>query len=354
MNKKENNAGDDTLLRIHSGDAPESFDNNPDLPPIVQHRLRALKELLSAFLLQIDGSENLLYAAIIQPLARNGFMRGIISQHIPSSHLVSHHDFDGGIFLHNIQLTGKRPFKSIAGKVATELKPIFIPDLKDEMNEHVRDFLVLSPSRPSGGILAVPILHSVDGRSRCIAVVSITATERNFLTEQHVLFAEEFAEEIRLTVIKLLTDLQPYLEVTEHHSSGMHNIPSMSENVSNKESLPNQQQSEDCSSLDNLIRQAFSAIVEQLRPHNRSHYESPTKQEQILEVFEQHLGELVPPEKLSPIFNGSSNPKLQAQKSIKHLNDKLTASKNPLVQRIRIRHVSGYRVELLSDGLNSP
>jgi len=100
---------------------------------------------------------------------------------------------------------GKNP-KSIAGICATKKEPILIPDLDDETHPLRSYWIPSAPFNEDGGVLAVPMVavlrHGNHVQKDCVAVLSITVTERGILNDTHLSIMTKFAQEITPILIQ--------------------------------------------------------------------------------------------------------------------------------------------------------
>jgi len=349
------------------------FDNAPGVSRTVDSALEKLIYVLS------DPDDLSCYASIIIPLD-NGHMTAIAATpNIPLEQLDWYRDF---------RWTSKPPqleeegdVMGIAGRCATDLKPIFLADLTDQKHDHRRYYVnFLSDPNPVGSIVSFPaFFYDLETDIRdCFFVVSVTCDQPDRLTEVCLPILRKYVIAVAWAYFKYghsdkngepfdgtvcipteeggyerydINELEIIVKETMpeiYKPDGNNQPPDRSKAIRKLlANLPAEQQVNLLLQLVDEIKremteqQQFNAAIDEIvsEVNEKTTLAKPSKFEQVLDVFRNRLGEVVPIEELAPIYGGKSGSVVRGSvgKKIYELDQRLRE------RGYRIEHTPSYR-----------
>lgn len=167
-----------------------------------------LNELLAFIMKDVPKDEHF-RATILQPMP-DFSMRHIATYKITEQHLQQLEGESDKVNF-NIIEWGKEA-KGVAGGCATEMRHIFLPDLRDKRHQDFHWFFNALQGRPCGGIFGVPIFLYVPENDMhyCLAVVSATSGSPNILKFDHILRVKMYEHVLLPALLRFFDDMQPY------------------------------------------------------------------------------------------------------------------------------------------------
>ncbi|MCL4878509.1 MAG: hypothetical protein KJ064_17750 [Anaerolineae bacterium] len=124
--------------------------------------------------------------SIVKPLP-DGTMLALATKNVTIDHIIFKRAFHWG-----------RKVQGVAGKCATELKPIVIRDLEDKNDPNI-SYWITTTEAECGGVIAIPVIrysNKISENTQCLAVLSITATEKNIFSVELVELLEPFIKRL--------------------------------------------------------------------------------------------------------------------------------------------------------------
>lgn len=280
----------------------------------------ALRSQVAVLLALLDpaaemSEESHLYAVVVTPL-ETGQMQAITYVNISDSQVTQWHEFVAGEFR-----WGRKGVRSIAGRCATDFRCIMIPDLNNPNADFREDYVELDPPRPAAGILSVPIVDKAE--NKCLAVLSISTTERYFFQPQHLDLVRQFATQMRFGIAFLLDELEGCTRRPKRKTR-----TAKSPTASGKPA----EQLWFRTKLDRIMEE----VIEGLRENHRVKH--PTKFEQVILRLMLDPNEVLTLDDLSPIFATTFDAEYSARNLIAKLNEKLEQ------YHVSLEHVPAYRI----------